>query len=161
MAMKLYSIFPKAPDLESHHQSVICRHSLVISYPSAGDQPTGLLEKCKARLTDKRWCNCHLSLTLAFSLSPPLPSQSFLVQLSSLSSSRHADNTHALKSSSSISMIHKFFEFFRRHQVSAQIRSKFCFVLIYFYSISTILNHLMPNPFYSYKQFFFKQVSLE
>ena len=29
-----------------------------------------------------------------------------------------------------------------------------------FYDISTIVGYLMPNPFYSYKQLYFKQFSL-
>ena len=32
--------------------------------------------------------------------------------------------------------------------------------LIWFYGISTIVGHIMPNPFYTYKQFYFKQFSL-
>ena len=31
---------------------------------------------------------------------------------------------------------------------------------IWFYGISTIVGYLMPNPFYTYKQFYFKQFSL-
>ena len=29
-----------------------------------------------------------------------------------------------------------------------------------FYGMSTIIVYLMPNPFYTYKQFYFKQFSL-
>ena len=34
------------------------------------------------------------------------------------------------------------------------------FDLIWFYDISNIEGYLMPNPFYTYRQFYFKQVSL-
>ena len=34
------------------------------------------------------------------------------------------------------------------------------FGLVWFYGISTIVGYLMPNPFYTYKQFYFKQFSL-
>ena len=34
------------------------------------------------------------------------------------------------------------------------------FRLIWFYSISTFAGYLMLNPFYTYKQFYFKQLSL-
>ena len=34
------------------------------------------------------------------------------------------------------------------------------FLLIWFYGISTFVGYLMPNPFYSYIQFYFKQFSL-
>ena len=33
-------------------------------------------------------------------------------------------------------------------------------VLIWFYGISTIVGYLIPNPFYTFKQFYFKQFSL-
>ena len=32
--------------------------------------------------------------------------------------------------------------------------------MVRFYGISTILGYLMPNQFYNYKQFYFKQYSL-
>ena len=32
-----------------------------------------------------------------------------------------------------------------------------CFSLVWFYGISTIIGYLMPNPFYTYKQFYFKK----
>ena len=32
--------------------------------------------------------------------------------------------------------------------------------LVWFYEISTIVGYLMPNPFYTYKQFYFAQFSL-
>ena len=32
--------------------------------------------------------------------------------------------------------------------------------LVWFYVISTILGYLIPNQFYAYKQFYFKQYSL-
>ena len=32
--------------------------------------------------------------------------------------------------------------------------------LVWFYGISTILGYLMPNQFYTYKQFYFQQYSL-
>ena len=34
------------------------------------------------------------------------------------------------------------------------------FGLIWFYGIIAIVGYLMPNPFYTYKQFYFKQFSL-
>ena len=34
------------------------------------------------------------------------------------------------------------------------------FGLVWFYGISTIVGYLMPNPFYTYKRFYFKQFSL-
>ena len=37
---------------------------------------------------------------------------------------------------------------------------QFWFGLVWFYGISTIVGYLMPNPFYTYKQFYFKQFSL-
>ena len=32
--------------------------------------------------------------------------------------------------------------------------------LVWFYGISTVVGYLMPNLFYTYKQFYFKQLSL-
>ena len=32
--------------------------------------------------------------------------------------------------------------------------------LVWFYDISTIVDYLMPNPFYIYKLFYFKQFRL-
>ena len=37
---------------------------------------------------------------------------------------------------------------------------KLCFSLVSFYGISTIVGYLMPNPFYTYKHFYFKQFCL-
>ena len=37
---------------------------------------------------------------------------------------------------------------------------KFWFALLCFYGISNIVGYLMPNTFYTYKQFYFKQFSL-
>ena len=36
----------------------------------------------------------------------------------------------------------------------------FSFGLVWFYGISTIIGYLMPNPFYTIKQFYFKQFDL-
>ena len=34
------------------------------------------------------------------------------------------------------------------------------FGLVWFYGIATIVDYLIPNSFYTYKQFYFKQFSL-
>ena len=36
----------------------------------------------------------------------------------------------------------------------------FWFILVGFYSTTIIVSYFMPNPFYTYKQFYFKQFSL-
>ena len=33
-------------------------------------------------------------------------------------------------------------------------------IFVWFYGISTIVGYLMPNPFYTYKQLYFKHFSL-
>ena len=37
---------------------------------------------------------------------------------------------------------------------------KIWFALAWLYGISTIVGYSIPNPFYTYKQFYFKQFSL-
>ena len=70
-----------------------------------------------------------------------------------------ADYNNSLKNILLISLVQRM-HFLQKFQMTSVALVSVLFCFVFFYGISTIVGYLMPNPFYTYKQFYFKQFSL-